>query len=107
MVRGGGFDEARRLLAVDCLLEMAAKEGVLHVQLVNRPGTGSGDAKDGSDRYRFDNRAERLVIVDAVSLGEAADHPTRLMTSKRPIEVELMFEDPIARHNIGARGAAE
>ena len=37
IVEGGWVDEARRLLAVDRLLEMPMEEGVLHVQLMNGP----------------------------------------------------------------------
>uniref|UniRef100_A0A0A9A781 Uncharacterized protein n=1 Tax=Arundo donax TaxID=35708 RepID=A0A0A9A781_ARUDO len=104
MVRGRWIDEARRLLTVDCLLKMTVKKGVLHVQLSNRPGTGSGDAQNSSNSRWFDHRAEGLVIVDAVLLGEAADHPARLMASKSTIGVVLMLEDPLSGNDVGASG---
>jgi hypothetical protein len=37
VVGGGWINDARRLLAVDCLVQMAVKKGVLHVQLMDRP----------------------------------------------------------------------
>ena len=61
-------DEARRLLNVDRLVQMAVKKGVLHIQLMYRPGTRGGDAEDDPDGGRLDNRTERLVVVDAVLL---------------------------------------
>jgi hypothetical protein len=47
---------------------MAVEEGVLHIQLMDRLGTRGGDAEDDPDGGRFDNRTERLVVVDAVLL---------------------------------------
>ena len=74
VVRSGWVDEAGRLLTVDRLVQMAVKKGVLHVQLMDRPGARSGDAEDDPDGGRFDNRAEGLVVVDALALGEASDY---------------------------------
>ena len=68
MVWGSRVDEAVRLLAVDRLVQMAVKKGVLHVQLMYRPGARSGDAEDDADGSQFDDRTERLVVVDAVLL---------------------------------------
>ena len=61
-------DETERLLAVDCLVQMAVKEGVLHVQLMYRPGARGGDAEENPDGSWFDNRVERLVVVNVVLL---------------------------------------
>ena len=79
VIWSGGVDEARRLLAVDSLSEMAMEKCVLHVQLVDRPDARSGDAEGGPYRHWFDNRTEGLVVVDAVALGEASDHLARLV----------------------------
>ena len=103
MVGGSRVDEAVRLLAVDRLVQMAVKKGVLHVQLMDRPGARSGDAEDDPDGGRFDNRAERLVVVDAVLLGEAADDLACLVASESAIGVVLLLEDPLARYDVGTR----
>ena len=87
-------DESWRLLTVDGL-KVAVKKGVLHVPLVNRPGTGCGDAEYRSYGGRFDNRAESLVVVDALALGEASDNPASLVASEGPIGMELVPEDPL------------
>jgi hypothetical protein len=39
VVRLGGVDEAGWMLAVDSLLEVVVKEGILHVQLMDGPDT--------------------------------------------------------------------
>jgi hypothetical protein len=104
MIWGARVDESWRLLAVDGLLEVAVKKGVLHVQLVNGPGAGRGDAEYGPNGGRFDNRAEGLVVVDALALGEAANNPASLVAGKGPIGMKLVPEDPLPRHDVGSRG---
>jgi hypothetical protein len=94
-------------LTVDDLLEVAVKKGVLHVQLVNRPGVGRGDAEYRPYGGRFDDRTEGLVVVDALTLGEALDNPTSLVASEGPIDMELVPEDPLPRHDVGAGGGDE
>ena len=102
MVRSSRVDEARRLLEIDSLLEVAVKKSILHVQLMNRPGAGDCYAEDGVDGGRLDDGAERLVVVDVVSLGEAVDHPTGFVTSQGAVRVEFMFKNPLPRHDVGA-----
>ena len=96
MIRIGGVDKARWLLAVNSLLQVTVKECVLHVELMDQPGVRGGDAKDDTYRRRFDNRTEGLVVVDVVLLGEATDHPTSLVKGKRAIRVEFTLINPLA-----------
>jgi hypothetical protein len=49
VIGGSRDDKAKRLLTVDCLVEMAVEEGVLHVQLMNGPGARDGDAENSPD----------------------------------------------------------
>jgi hypothetical protein len=70
MIWGARIDESWRLLVVDCLLEVAVKKGVLHVQLVNGLGAGRGDAEYIPNGGQFDNQAEGLIVVNAFALGE-------------------------------------
>ena len=79
------------------------KKGILHVQLMDRLGMEGGDADNCLDGLQFDHRAESLIVVNVVTLGKAADHPAWLVTGKRTVGVKLVHEDPLARHNIGAR----
>jgi hypothetical protein len=103
VVGASRVDEARRLLAVDRLVEVVVKKSVLHVQLVDGPGTGSGDAENCPDGHRFDHRAESLVVVDVVLLGEAANEPACLLLSKSTVGVVLMLEDPLLGDDVGTR----
>ena len=101
IVKMSGVDEARRLLAIDSLLQVTMKKGVLHIELVDRPAAGGGDAEDDTNGGRFDNRIERLVVVDVVALSEAADQLAGLVTGESAVGVEFMLINLLARHNIG------
>ena len=96
-------DESWRLLTVDGLLKVAVKKGVLHVQLVNRPGTGCGNAEYRSYGGRFDNRAKRLVVIDVVLLRKTTNVPPGFMTGEGAISMILVLEDPLAGDNISPR----
>ena len=96
-------DETGRLLAVDSLIQVAMKKGVLHVQLMNGPRSGGGDAEDDADGGRLDNRAESLVVVDAVLLRETTNDPPGFMTGEGAISMILVLEDPLAGDNISPR----
>jgi hypothetical protein len=104
MIWGARVDESWQLLAVDGLLEVAVKKGVLYVQLVNGPGAGRGDAEYRLNGGRFDNRAEGLVVVNAFVLGEAANNPVSLVAGEGPIGMKLVPEDPLPRDDVGSRG---
>ena len=93
-------DEAGRLLTVDGLLQVTVKKCILHVKLMNGPAAGGGAAEDDTNGDRFDNPTERLIIVNAVALSEAADHPAGLVTGEGAVGVEFMLINPLASHNI-------
>ena len=101
MVGASRVNKARRLLIVDGLLQVAVKKRILHVKLMNGPAAGGGDAEDDTNGGRFDNRIERLVVVDVVALSEAADQLAGLVTGESAVGVEFMLINLLARHNIG------
>ena len=103
MVVVSRVNKARRLLTVDGLLQVAVKKSVLHIQLVDQPATGSGDAEDDANRRRLDDRVEGLIVVDAVALSEAVNNPASLVTGKGTVGVEFMIINPLASHNVRAR----
>jgi hypothetical protein len=86
MVRSRRVDEASRLQTVDRFVQVAVRDR---------------NAEDNADCGLLDHRTEGLIVVDVVLLGEATNHPARLVAGKRAIDVELMAEDPLARHNVG------
>src|SRR3989337_901681 len=105
MARMRGVDETGGLLTVNLLLEVAMKEGVGDIHLMNRPATGDRELKDGADRARFDNRCKRLSEVNASMLPKPTDHPASLVALKCTIRAGLMAKDPLAADDIGARRA--
>ena len=69
---------------------------------MNGPGARTSDAENGPNSRRFDNRAKRLVVVNAVALGVTANNTARLVTSECAIGVVFMFINPLASQNICA-----
>ena len=55
------------------------KKGILRVKLVNRLVAEDTDAEDGPNGGRLDSGAEGLVVINDMLLGEAANHPARLV----------------------------
>lgn len=52
----------------------------------------------------LDHEAEGLIVVHAMFLTEPADDPPSFMAGKGAVGVELVLEDPFARHDVGAKG---
>jgi len=84
---------------------MTMKEGILHVELMDRPRARYGEAEDDPNRGRFDNRTESLIVVESMLLFEPADDPPSLMASEGAVGVVLVLEDPLAGDDIGTRRA--
>jgi len=80
------------------------EEGILHVELADRPIPGRSNAEHGADRGRLDDRAEGLVVVDAGLLGETADDPARLVPGEGTVGVEFVLEQPLPSNNVSTRG---
>jgi hypothetical protein len=91
-----GVDEARWLLAVDHLIKIAMKKGVLDVELMNRPCTRDGDAEDNTDCGGLDDGAECLIEINSQLLREPTNNPSRLVASKAAIRSKLVLEDPFS-----------
>lgn len=61
----GLVNKIRRLVHVDSLVKIAMEEGVLDVELVERPVTRGGNTEHGTDGSQFNHGDECLVIIDA------------------------------------------
>jgi hypothetical protein len=100
----GWIGEARGLTAEDCLTEGVVEEGVLHIELLNRPGARWGESEHCADGGRFHNRVESLIVVHPRAPSEAPNNPVSLAVVESPIEEELVCEDPLADDDVGATG---
>jgi hypothetical protein len=74
------------------------KEGVLDIELVDRPIPGEDDADGGE----LDDRAEGLIVVHAEALGEAPKNPASLVAVEGAIRSQLVAKEPLASGHIGA-----
>jgi hypothetical protein len=83
------------LLAVDLLVKIAMKEGVLDVQLMNWPATRRGDAEDDADGRRLGDGAEGLIKINTLLLGKTPNNPAGPVPRESTSGVELVLEDPI------------
>jgi hypothetical protein len=78
------------------------KEGILDVELVDRPVPGEGEGEDDADGGELDDGAEGLIVVHAVSLGEAPKNPAGLVAIEGAIRSQLVAKEPLASDHIGA-----
>jgi hypothetical protein len=101
-VRLCGINKPHRMAAVDYLWESIMQKRVLHIKLMDGPGTWDSQGKHRADGVRLDNRAESLIVVDTRPLGEAAKTPTSLVSFQGAVRVKLVLEDPFAGDDVGA-----
>ena len=92
------------LLAEDLLLEVTMEEGVGDVHLVHRPSTGDRKVENRAYRAGLDDRSEGVGEVDASTLSEATNDPTRFIAIKGTIKTEFVFEDPFPGNHVGVSG---
>ena len=102
------------------------EEGILHVELAYGPVSRHSNAEDGADRGWFDDRAERLVVVDAGLLRETANNPARLVSGEglnshlpvmmfapggrgtrrqMPLSISALYSSAIAARQLGSARA--
>jgi hypothetical protein len=79
------------------------KEDILDIKLSNRPGAGEGHLKNKEDGGMLDDRAERLIIINARALRVAPDNPLSLATNQSAIRVEFVAKNPLARYHVSTR----
>lgn len=63
--RKGGIDKAGRMLTKDSFVKMTMEEGILDVELMDRPGMRSHDAEDNANGGRLDDWTKGLVMVES------------------------------------------
>jgi hypothetical protein len=96
------IDETRGLAVVDNLSEGAMKEGILHIELLNRSVMGDSSGEHHVYGGRFHNQAESLVVVNSGALSETPKDPASLVAIEGPVSAELVREDPFVGDDVGA-----
>jgi hypothetical protein len=94
--------ETRGLAAVDSLSEGAMEEGILHIELLNRPIMGDNSGEHHAHGGRFHNKVESLVVVDSGVLSETPKDPVSLLAIEGPVSVELVPDDSFACDDVEA-----
>jgi hypothetical protein len=59
------------------------------------------------DHGRLDHQAEGLIVVDAVSLGDAMKNSVSIVPFQRAIGIELVLENPLVGDDVGINGARD
>jgi hypothetical protein len=77
------------------------KEGVLDVELVDRPVPGEGEGEDSVDGGELDDEAESLIVVHAGSLGETPKNLASLVAVEGAIRSQFVVKKPLASDHIG------
>lgn len=94
--------ESSWLPSIDVLVDDAMEKGIVDVELVHRPAATRRKGEDGADGRGLDDRAVGFTVVDAGSLCETSDNPSRLVPVEGPIFFVLVAKDPLAADDIGA-----
>jgi hypothetical protein len=95
------INEPGRLLTEHLLLEMTMEKGIGDIHLVYWPAARDRKLEDRKNGSGFDNRRKGVMEVDAFTLPETANHPTRLVMIKSTIRMKLVLEDPLPGDDIG------
>jgi hypothetical protein len=89
-IRTVGVDEAGGLAAVHSLRQSAMEEGILDIELMDRPVAREGEGEDGANSGELDDGAEGLVVVHSGALFEAPKDPTGLVAVEGAIRGQLV-----------------
>ena len=90
------------LLAED--LEVTMEEGVGYVHLVHRPSTGDRKVENRAYRAGFDDWSEGVGEVDASTLSEATNDPSRFIAIKGTIRRSLCLKTHFPVITLTCRG---
>jgi hypothetical protein len=102
-IRVSDVDEAGGFAAVDSLRQSAMEEGILNIELMDRPvpGEGEGEGEDSANGGEVDDGAEGLIVVHSGALGEAPKDPTGLVAIEGASRCQLVAKEPLAGDHVG------
>jgi hypothetical protein len=78
------------------------EEGILDVELMDRPILGEGEGEVSENDSELDDGAEGLIVVHFGALGEASNDPTGFVAVEGAIQSHLVAKEPVAGDHIGA-----
>jgi hypothetical protein len=95
------IDEAGGLAAVDSPRQSVIEEGILDIELMDRPVSGEDEGEDGVNGGKLDHGVEGLIVVYSGVLGEASKDPTGLVAVEGAIRSQLVAKEPLAGDHVG------
>jgi hypothetical protein len=98
----GRIREASGLTVEDSLTECAMEEDVFHIELLERPVMGGSNSEHHAHGGRFDNRAERLIVVHTRALREPPEDPASLVAVESPVRERLVGKNSFVSDGVGA-----
>jgi hypothetical protein len=102
-IRTSGVDEAGGLAAIDHLCQSVEEEGILDIELIDRPVPRECEGEDDSNDDKLDNGAEGLIVVHSEALGETPKDPMRRWTEE-PTRMRRCRSTRERRERGGRRG---
>jgi hypothetical protein len=78
------------------------EEGILHIELLNRPVMGDNSGEHRAYGGWFHNRAKSLIVVDSGALNETSKDLVSLVAIEGPVSAELVREDLFVDDDVGA-----
>jgi hypothetical protein len=83
---------------------MTMEEGVIDIELTDLPVGGEGDGENNPDGSLFNHRAKCLDEIDAMLLGEAAQHPPCFVAVEPTVRLELLAKNALVGDDIDVGG---
>jgi hypothetical protein len=78
------------------------EEGILGVELMDRPVLGEGEGEDDINGDELDDEAEGLVVVHSGALSEALKDPLGLVAVEGAVRGQLVAKEPLVGDHVGA-----
>jgi hypothetical protein len=77
------------------------EEGILDVELMDRPVLRESQGKDDTNSGELDDGVEGLVIVHSRAPSEALKDPTGLVEVEGDVQGQLVAKEPLTSNHIG------
>ncbi|TQD73915.1 hypothetical protein C1H46_040565 [Malus baccata] len=88
----------RRRFHENYLMQITMEKGVLNVQLMNEPVTGTSNSKEAMQNDEFGSRRKGFMIIDALNLSVSFSNKSSLVPLNCAIRVVFNFINPFANN---------